>query len=132
MHLNPDAFRPATEAEKEYISQMRPSSTFFKDGCKRLMKNKVATASLIIIIVVTLSSILLPLLWPYSYDAMLGVRPGKPADSSFNNLQPFTYGKTELKRIAAAPTPTAAITSSAWSTARASRWLSASSPASSC
>ncbi len=101
MHLNPDAFRPATEAEKEYISQMRPSSTFFKDGCKRLMKNKVATASLIIIIVVTLSSILLPLFWPYSYDAMLGVRPGKPADSSFNNLQPFTYGKTELKRIAA-------------------------------
>ena len=38
---------------------------------------------------------------PYSYDTMLGVRPGKPVDASFNNLAPFQYGKTELKRIEA-------------------------------
>ena len=55
MHLDPDAFRPATEQEKEYISRMRPSSTFFRDGCRRLLKNKVATVSLIIIVVITLA-----------------------------------------------------------------------------
>ena len=99
LQLDPDAFRPATAEEKEYISRMRPSSTFFRDGWKRLMKNKVATVSMILIIVITLSCILIPLFWPYSYDSMLGVRPGKPVDSSFNNLAPFTYGKTELKRI---------------------------------
>ena len=99
MHLDPDAFRPATEAEKEYISKMRPSSTFFRDGCKRLLRNKVATMSLIVIILVTIGSLVLPLVWPYSYDAMLGVRPGKPADSSFNNLKPFEWGKTEQRRI---------------------------------
>lgn len=97
--LDPDAFRPATEAEKEYISQMRPSSTFFKDGVKRFLKNKVATVSLIIIVVVTLASIIIPAVWPYSYDQMLGVQPGRPVDASYNNLSPFTYGKTELKRI---------------------------------
>ena len=99
LQLNPDTFLPATAEEKEYISRMRPSSTFFRDGCKRLVRNKVALVSLIIIVVVTLSSIILPYVWPYSYDKMLGVRPGKPADSSFNNLAPFTYGKTELKNI---------------------------------
>ena len=97
--LDPDAFRPATEAEKEYISKMRPSSTFFKDGVKRLLKNKVATVSLIVIVIITLSSIILPYVWPYSYDQMLGVQPGRPADASYNNLAPFQYGKSELKKI---------------------------------
>ena len=97
--LDPDAFRPATEAEKEYISKMRPSSTFFKDGVKRLLKNKVATVSLIVIVIITLASIILPYVWPYSYDQMLGVQPGRPVDASYNNLAPFQYGRTELKKI---------------------------------
>ena len=99
LQLNPKVFEAATDAEKEYISRMRPSSTFFRDGCKRLLKNKVATLSLIVIILITLAVIIVPILWPYSYDQMLGVRPGKPVDSSYNNLAPFTYGKTEIKRM---------------------------------
>lgn len=101
MHLDPDAFRPATEQEKEYITTMRPSTTFFKDGVKRLLKNKVATTSLVLIILITLACVILPYVWPYSYDKMLGNTPGRPMDSSYNNLAPFTYGKTELKRIEA-------------------------------
>ena len=101
MHVNVDDFLPATEEEKRYMVQMRPSSTFFKDGMKRLLRNRVATISLIIIIVISLSSIFIPMFWPYSYDKMLGVNPGKPVDSSYNNLAPFAYGKTELKRIEA-------------------------------
>ena len=101
MHLDPDAFLPATEEEKAYISKMRPSSTFFRDGCKRLLRNKVATVSLILIILITIASIVLPMVWPYRYEAMLGVRPGKPVDSSYNNLAPFQWGKSELKRIEA-------------------------------
>ena len=97
--LDSDAFRPATAEEKEYISKMRPSSTFFRDGVKRLLKNKVATVSLIIIVIITLSSIILPYVWPYSYDQMLGVQPGRPADASYNNLAPFQNGKSELKKI---------------------------------
>ena len=101
MHVDVDAFIPATEEEKAYMVQMRPSSTFFKDGMKRLLKNRVATISLIIILLITLASIFIPMFWPYSYDSMLGVRPGKPVDASFNNLAPMTYGKTELQRIEA-------------------------------
>ncbi len=104
MHVDVDDFLPATEEEKQYMVQMRPSSTFFRDGMKRLLKNPVATISLIIIVIITLTSIFLPMFWPYSYDNMLGVNPGKPVDASFNNLKPFTYGKTELKCIEAGET----------------------------
>ena len=99
MHVDVDDFLPATEEEKQYMVQMRPSTTFFRDGMKRLLKNKVATVSLIIIVIISLSSIFIPMFWPYSYDNMLGVNPGKPVDASFNNLKPFTYGRTELKQI---------------------------------
>lgn len=101
MHVDMEDFIPATDAEKAYMVQMRPSTTFFKDGMKRLMKNKVAFASLIIVVLITLASIIIPMFWPYKYDSMLGVRPGKPVDSSYNNLAPFEYGKTELKKIEA-------------------------------
>ena len=57
LHVNLDKFIPATEQEKEYMVQMRPSSTFFKDGVKRLLKNKVATVSLLVVVIITLSSI---------------------------------------------------------------------------
>ena len=99
MHVDANQFLPATDEEKAYIVQMRPSSTFFKDGCKRFLKNKVATASLIIIILITLSSIFIPMFWPYSYEQQLGVTPGKPVDPSYNNLAPLKYGKTEQAKI---------------------------------
>ena len=99
MHPDLDCFAPATEAEKEYMVQMRPSSTFFKDGVKRLKKNKVAVVSFFIIIIVTLSSIILPMFWPYRYDQMLGVTPGRPVNASYNNLAPFEYGEKEMERM---------------------------------
>lgn len=99
LHVDLDAFTPASEEDKAYMVQMRPSSTFFKDGIKRLLKNKVAFISLIVIILITLSSIILPMFWPYSYEQQLGLTPGKPVDSSYNNLTPFTYGRTEQKKI---------------------------------
>ncbi|MBQ6207125.1 MAG: ABC transporter permease [Oscillospiraceae bacterium] len=97
--LNADAFLPATDDEKAYMVQMRPSSTFFRDGVKRLIKNKVALTSFVVIALITLSSIFIPFFWPYAYDNMLGVTPGRPVDSSYNNLAPFDYGRTEQKKI---------------------------------
>ena len=95
MHVNVDDFIPATGEEKEYMVQMRPSTTFFKDGVKRLLKNKIATISFVLIVLITLTSIFLPMFWPYSYEQMLGVTPGKPVDPSYNNLSPFQYGGAE-------------------------------------
>lgn len=99
LHVDVEKLVPATEEEKEYIVKMRPSSTFFKDGAKRFLKNKVATVSLIVVLFITLTSIFLPMFWPYSYEQQLGIEPGKPVDSSYNNLAPFEYGKTEQAKI---------------------------------
>ena len=100
-HINVDSFVPATEKDKEYLVQMRPQSSFFKDGVKRFIKNKVALVSLIIILFVTLSSVFIPMFWPYSYDSQLGITPGKPVDASYANLSPFEYGATEQEKISA-------------------------------
>ena len=101
MQVNLDSFIPATAEDKEYIVQMRESSTFFKDGVKRLLKNKVATLSLIIVVLIAFSAIFVPMFWPYAYDQQLGITPGKPVDPSYANLSPFEYGATEEKRMEA-------------------------------
>ena len=100
MHVDVDDFIPATEEEKAYMVTMRPSTTFFKDGMKRLLKNKIASISMFLIIIIALGSILIPYFWPYKYDKMLGNTPGKPMDPSYNNLAPFEYGETEQEKIA--------------------------------
>ncbi|MBQ4154145.1 MAG: ABC transporter permease [Clostridia bacterium] len=99
LHLDTDAFLPASDKEKEYMVQMRPSTTFFKDGVRRLLKNKVATVSFFIIVFITLSCIILPVVWPYEYDDQLGISLGKPVDPSYANLAPFEYGATEQAKI---------------------------------
>ena len=94
LQLDVDSFLPATDKEKEYMVQMRPSSTFFKDGVKRLLKNKVATVSFFVIVFIVIVSLFLPLFWPYAYDQQLGNnRYG--VDASYNNLAPFKLGTTE-------------------------------------
>lgn len=98
---SPEDFLPATEEEKNYALPVRPATTFFQDGVRRLIKNKVALFSAIVLILVVLTAVLLPLFWPYDYSQMLGNRPGKPMDASYNNLAPFEYGQSELKRMEA-------------------------------
>ncbi len=99
LQVDLDRFIPATAEEKEYLVKMRPASTFFKDGVKRLLKNKIATISFFIVVLITVLSIVLPAFWPYSYDQQLGITPGKPVDPSYSNLKPLTYGATEQKRM---------------------------------
>ena len=136
LQQDPNLFLPATDEEKEYMVQMRESSTFFKDGVKRLMKNNVAVVSIIVIIVITLSAIIVPMFWPYSYDRMLGVAPGKQVDNSYNNPRPFEYGEppsrprwTQARKsslTSSGPTPRDETTSYEWSTAPGYLWRSGS------
>ena len=90
---------PASAEDKEYMVKMRESTTFFRDGVNRLKKNKVAMVSFWIIVIITLAAIFVPMFWPYKYESMLGMRPGKPVDASFNNLKPFEYARSEMARI---------------------------------
>ncbi len=99
MQLKVNAFERATDEEKYQQDKMQPTTTFFKDGIRRFSKNWVSMTCLVIISVITLAAIFLPMVLPYTYEQMLGVTQGKPVDSSYNNLAPFEYGKTELQKI---------------------------------
>jgi oligopeptide transport system permease protein len=54
--------------------------------------------SLITILLITLASVVLPMVWPYGYEEQLGNQPLKRPDASYNNLAPFEYGETEQAR----------------------------------
>ena len=99
MQVNVDDLLPASDEEKQYMIKMRPSTTAFKDGVRRLRKNKVAMVSFWIIVIITLAAIIVPMFWPYKYETMLGIQPGKPVDATYNNLHPFEYSRTEQKLI---------------------------------
>ena len=90
-------FAPASEAEKRQHETMRESTTFFKDGMKRLFKNPLAVMSIIILVVLVLTIIIVPMVYPYSYSGMIEVN-GK-RDKTAKNLAPFEYSKNELKAI---------------------------------
>lgn len=99
LQLRYDAFLPATAEEKQLQDKMRASTTFWKDGLRRLWKNKIAVACLFIIVFIALIAIFVPMIYPYSYEQQLGVTQGQ-TDASYRNLKPFEYGTTEKARIA--------------------------------
>ena len=99
MHTDLDSFIPASAEDKAYMVKMRPSSTFFKDGVKRLLKNKIATASFFVIVILAITCVVLPLVWPYGYDQMLGMGSFGKMDPSYNNLRPFEYGAAEKQTM---------------------------------
>jgi len=90
--VDPNLFEKATEEEKAQQIHLRESVSFFKDAMRNLRKNKIAMASLIVIIVVAIVAIVVPMFWPYSYTAQ---------DPTSQYLSPMQYSQSELARISA-------------------------------
>lgn len=97
LQIDLQKFSPATDEEKQQHETMRESTTFFRDGMRKLMKNPLAVASMIVLIILTLTIIIVPAVYPYSYSQMITV-DGK-RDKTAKNLAPFEYSKNELKAI---------------------------------
>ena len=90
-------FVPATEEEKRQQDVMSESTTFFKDGMRKLFKNPLAVASLVVLICILLTIVVAPMIVPYRYEEILSVN-GK-RDKGAKNLAPFTYSEMEQKYI---------------------------------
>ena len=101
LQLDLSQFEKATDDEKFMQQRMRPSTTFFKDGMRRLAKNKIAMICLFVLIAIVLIVAFVPMFYPYDYSSQLGNIKGQIPDGSFKNLKPFEYSTTELKRIEA-------------------------------
>lgn len=67
MQLNVDDFAPASDSEKESLSVMRESVSFWKDGLRRLRKNPIAMVSLAVLIIVLILAFIVPAFYPYDY-----------------------------------------------------------------
>ena len=92
LNLNPEDFLPATDEEKQSQVIMRESVSFWKDGMRRLLKNKVAMVSAAVILIVMFFSFIVPSFYPYTYDHQI---------KGANNLKPMEYSAEEMARIEA-------------------------------
>jgi len=97
LQLDLNKFEPATDEEKRQQDVMSKSTTFFRDGMKKLMKNPLAVASMILIVAIIIIIIVAPAIIPYKYSEILSVN-GK-RDKGAKNLAPFTYSKMEQQYI---------------------------------
>ncbi len=97
LQLDVSKFEPASDAEKAQHDQMRESTTFFRDGMRKLFKNPLAVMSLIILFIIMVTIIFAPMLVPYGYDEMIRI-DGK-RDKTAKNLAPFTYSEREQEAI---------------------------------
>ena len=90
LQLNAEDFLPASNEEKQSLVVMRESVNFWKDGIRRLKKNKIAMVSFVFIIAIAIFAYILPAVWPYSYSEQM---------KGSNNLKPFEYSASEQARI---------------------------------
>ena len=97
LQIDVSKFEKASDDEKAQHETMRESTTFFRDGMRKLRKNPLAMMSLIVLFVLVVSIIIVPFFYPYSYEQMITVN-GK-RDKTAKNLPPFTYSKLEQQAI---------------------------------
>ena len=95
--FSPEMFAPATEDEKRQQDVMSESTTFFKDGMRKLFKNPLAVGSIIVLCCIIITIIVAPMIVPYSYEEILSVNGRR--DKGAKNLAPFTYSKMEQEFI---------------------------------
>ncbi len=66
-HIEKSRFAHVGESARDREAISRPSLTFMQDAMRRLLKNKVALFCLVLIVLLTLASILAPMLSPFDY-----------------------------------------------------------------
>ena len=87
---NPEDFLPASNEEKQSLVVMRESVSFWKDGLRRLQKNKIAMTSLVVIVIIMFFSFIVPSFYPYSYSQQI---------KGANNLGIMEYSEEEQAQI---------------------------------
>ena len=97
LQIDPRKFEWASDEEKAQHETMRESTTFFRDGMRKLRRNPLAVGSLIVLVCLVLTIVIVPMFYPYSYEQMISVN-GK-RDKTAKNLAPFQYSKNEQKAI---------------------------------
>ena len=91
--FNSKEFEKATDEEKKQQDVMGESTTFFKDGMRRLRKNPLAMASIVVLILIIAVIIIAPIVCPYTYSGIITVNGVR--DKGAANLGMFEYSEKE-------------------------------------
>ena len=90
-------FEKATEEEKRQQDVMSESTSFLKDGLRKLSKNPLAMGSIIVLILIIGMIFIVPHVVPYSYSQIITVNGRR--DKTAANMAPFEYSRLEQKYI---------------------------------
>lgn len=97
LQMDLSKFEKATDEEKAQQEVMSESTTFFRDGMRKLMKNPLAVGSIIVLVLIIALSVAGPMVIPYKYSEMISVDGRR--DKTAKNLAPFAWSKNELKAM---------------------------------
>ena len=93
LQIDLSKFEKATDEEKQQQDVMAESTTFLKDGLRRLRRNPLAVFAIVVLILVILILIFAPMIVPYSYEEIITVEGVR--DKTAANLGPFEFSERE-------------------------------------
>lgn len=91
MQMDLSRFELATADEKRQQDRMRESTTFFKDGIRKLKKDKISISCLVVLAIIMIIAFGVPSFYPYDYAT---TSAGKNSITT-NYLAPFQYSPAE-------------------------------------
>ena len=110
MQMDLSKFELATADEKRQQDRMRESTTFFKDGIRKLKKDKISIACLVILAIIMIIAFVVPSFYPYDYATTSAgknsITTNYPAEQAIidsgGHVFPHILGTDELGRDYAA------------------------------
>lgn len=96
MQLDLSKFEKASDAEKQQQNKMRESTTFFRDGMRRLKKDTVSMICIFVILIIAIIAFVVPSFYPYDYSTTSSSKDSL----SEGFLKPMEYSERELAAIA--------------------------------
>ena len=91
MQMDLSRFELATADEKRQQDRMRESTTFFKDGIRKLKKDKISISCLVVLPIIMIIAFVVPSFYPYDYAT---TSAGKNSITT-NYLAPLQYSPAE-------------------------------------
>lgn len=90
LQLKTEDFEKASENEKQDLVVMRESVSFWKDGFRRLSRNKIAMVSLVVLLIIMVFAFIVPSFYPYTYKEQI---------RGSENLAPMEYSQQEMTKM---------------------------------
>lgn len=97
LQLDLQKFEPASAEEKQQQERMRESTTFFRDGMRKLFRNPLSVFSLVVLGLILIVIVFAPMIVPYGYSEIITVNGRR--DKTAKNLRPFEYSPVEQAAI---------------------------------